>query len=109
MEDNKNERLQQKYRKHTHNDQSPYFIDQSYINHILADIGELFAKDIAHDMPYNIIDLFHHVAWTVQDLTIDQKIYLMFRLGEQFGKGPDQFEEFIMIPFVDRVEKNEKS
>lgn len=105
MDNNKNERLVQKYHKHTHNKDSKYFIGEDYINYILADIGELFAKDIAHDLPYNITDLFQHVAWTIRDLTIDQKIYLIFRLGEQFGKGPEHFEEYIMIPFLDRVEK----
>lgn len=102
----KNERLLQKYRKNTKNDASRYYIDEKYINYILADIGEIFAKDIAHDLPYCVCDLFSHVAWTIQDLTIDQKIYLMFRLGEQFGKGPEHFEEMIMIPFLARVEKD---
>jgi len=103
----KNERLLQKYHKHTRNEKSPYYIGEDYLEYILADIGELFAKDIAHDLPYNITDLFNHVAWTIQDLTTDQKIYLAFRLGEQFGKGPDKFEDMVMIPFVARHENDD--
>ena len=100
-----NDQVVSKYKKHTSNEKSPYYIDEKYMAEILADIGCIFAKDIADDRPYDLVDMFKHITWCICDLSTIQKIYLAFRLGEQFGHDLDSFETMIMLPFIAREEK----
>jgi len=103
----KTQRLHQILKIKSETEDSLFYIDPKYLNEILADLAELIVMDIAHDKPYNILEFFSYITY-INDLTCQQKLYMAFKLGQQFGIHPEKLEEMVMIPYLDRAEKLDK-
>lgn len=81
-----------------------FIIDAVDLERLLSGMGDIFAADIAHDIPYNILDAIYYVALT-EELTVQQKCYLTFWLGQLFGDDPEKLEATIMNAFIKVHEK----